>query len=76
MFGTMPDNPGTNPILPYAKAVSKAIIVLLPYDEFAKQVLADLDEAEVLLKDADPIRQFSLAELNPITGQQCSTGSS
>lgn len=69
MFGTMPDNPGASPILPYAKAVSKDIIVLLPYDEFAKQVLADLDEAEVLLKDADPIRQFSLAELNPTTGQ-------
>lgn len=66
LFGTMPDNPGTSPILPYAKAVSKDIIVLLPYDEFAKQVLADLDAAEALLKEVDPIRLYSLLELNPV----------
>ncbi|MET0636908.1 MAG: RagB/SusD family nutrient uptake outer membrane protein [Chitinophagaceae bacterium] len=65
MYGTMPDNPGTNAILPYVTAVSKDIVTLSNYDDFAKQVLADLDQAEVLLKDVDPITQFSLAELNP-----------
>lgn len=65
LYGTMPDNPGAIAILPYVKEVSKDIVTLSTYDDFAKQVLADLDQAETLLKDVDPIRQFSLAELNP-----------
>ena len=66
MFGPMPDNPGTTAVLPYVKAVSKEIVVSLPFQEFAQNVLADLDEAEGLLKDVDPFRQYSLAELNPL----------
>jgi hypothetical protein len=69
LFGTMPGNPGADPILPYVKEVSKDIVTLSTYDDFAKQVLADLDQAEVLLKDVDPITQFSLAEMNPTVGQ-------
>jgi len=65
MYGTMPDSPGNNLILPYVQAVSKDIVPLSTYDDFAKQVLADLDQAETLLKGVDPITQFSLSELNP-----------
>jgi hypothetical protein len=65
MFGPMPDKPVADPILPYVKTVSKDIVALSNYDDFTKQILADLDEAEVLLKAVDPIRQFSLKELNP-----------
>ena len=65
MFGPMPDKPSADPILPYVQAVSKDIVPLSTYDDFVKQVLADLDQAETLLKDVDPITQFSLAELNP-----------
>lgn len=64
MFGPMPDNPGTTPVLPYVKAVSKEIVLPVNFQEFALQVLADLDAAEALLKDADPIKQYSLTELN------------
>ena len=65
LFGPMPDKPTADPILPYAQAVSKDIIPLLTYDDFTKQILADLDQAEALLKDVDPITQYSLTELNP-----------
>ena len=68
LYGPMPGNPTADPILPYVKEVSKNIVTLSTYDDFAKQVLADLDQAESLLKEADPITQFSLSELNPLTG--------
>lgn len=64
-FGPMPDNPGSNPILPYVKEVSKNIITPSSYDDFAAQVLQDLDQAEALLKDVDPITKYSLDQLNP-----------
>jgi len=65
LFGPMPGNPTADPILPYVKEVSKNIVTLSTYDDFSNQVLADLDQAEGLLKGADPITQFSLLELNP-----------
>jgi hypothetical protein len=64
MFGPMPDKPSADPILPYVTEVSKEIVSLSTYDDFSKQILADLDQAELLLKDVDPITQYSLAELN------------
>jgi len=67
LYGPMPGTPTADPILPYVKEVSKNIVVLSTYDDFAKQVLADLAQAEVLLKEADPITQFSLSELNPLS---------
>jgi hypothetical protein len=66
MFGTMPGSPGTDPLLPYVTAVSKDIVALSTYDDFTKQVLTDLDAAEALLKEVDPIRLYSLLELNPV----------
>jgi hypothetical protein len=65
MFGPMPGSPNADPVLPYVTEVSKDIVPLLTYDDFSKKVLSDLDQAEALLKDVDPITQFSLTELNP-----------
>lgn len=65
MFGPMPANPTADPILPYVTEVSKDIVPLRTYDDFAKQVLNDLDQAEALLKNVDPVTHYSLAELNP-----------
>lgn len=74
MFGPIPTNPGTGPILPYVKTVTKNIHELLSYQEFSRSILADLDEAEVLLKDVDPIMKYSIAQLNPgINGQSVLT---
>lgn len=65
MFGPMPSNPGTGLVLPYVKEVSKNIHEPLSYQDFARAVLADLDQAEALLKVSDPILKYSIAQLNP-----------
>lgn len=66
MFGPMPASPGTTPILPYVKTVSKEIHEQLNYQDYSQSILADLDQAETLLKAVDPIMQYSIAELNPV----------
>ncbi|PUZ20912.1 Starch-binding associating with outer membrane [Chitinophaga costaii] len=65
MFGPMPDDAGTQPILPYVKTVTHQIIEPISYQAFAQEILADLDEAESLMKDTDPFTKYSMAELNP-----------
>ncbi|MEJ2882475.1 RagB/SusD family nutrient uptake outer membrane protein [Pedobacter sp. GR22-6] len=65
MYGPIPNNPGALKILPYVKNVSKEITEPLVYREFVQAILADLDQAELLLKDIDPIRKYSIAQLNP-----------
>jgi len=70
MFGPIPSNPGTDRILPYVKTVSKSIHEPLTYAEFAQSVLADLDQAEALLKAVDPILKYSIAQLNPGANDQ------
>lgn len=65
MFGPMPDKPSADPILPYVTEVSKNIVSLSNYDDFVRQLIADLDQAEQLLKDVDPITRYSILELNP-----------
>lgn len=70
LFGPMPASPGTERILPYVKTVTKDIHEPVAYQEFAQSILADLDEAEALLKDVDPILKYSIAELNPVANSQ------
>lgn len=69
LFGPMPDNPGNSPILPYVTEVSKNIVPLSTYDEFAAQIIKDLDQAEALLKGVDPVTKYSLTDLNPDPNQ-------
>src|SRR4051812_13456740 len=68
LYGPMPDKATADPILPYVTEVTKDIAPLSAYDDFAKSILSDLDQAEALLKEVDPIIQYSLAELNPLVG--------
>lgn len=65
MFGPMPGAVSTKPILPYVSTVSHEITTPVTYQDFTKNILADLDSAEILLKDVDPVTKYSLAELNP-----------
>ncbi|TCC96476.1 RagB/SusD family nutrient uptake outer membrane protein [Pedobacter hiemivivus] len=64
MFGPLPTNITANSVLPYVKTVTKNTHLPLSYVEFAKSILSDLEEAEALLKDVDPIRKYSIAQLN------------
>ncbi len=70
MYGPIPSAFGAGKILPYVKTVTKDIHDPISYQDFAKSVLADLDEAEALLKDVDPIRKYSIAQLNPGSNAQ------
>lgn len=65
LFGPMPHNPGGNLTLPYVTAVNTDIHPTLSFQDFTNTILADLSEAEALLREVDPIMQYSIAELNP-----------
>ncbi|UYQ91168.1 RagB/SusD family nutrient uptake outer membrane protein [Chitinophaga horti] len=65
MFGPVPDNPAATIELPYVQAVSSQIVEPIGFLPFTQQILADLDAAEILLKDTDPFVHYSRAELNP-----------
>ena len=66
LFGPIPSSPGAIKQLPYVKNVSKEINDPLTFQEFTQAVLADLDQAEALLKAVDPITKYSIAQLNPV----------
>ena len=68
LFGPIPTQPSeSNLVLPYVKTVTNKIHPHLTYQQFTKALTDDLDEAEKLLKNVDPILDYSLAELNPST---------
>lgn len=64
LFGPMPADPGTSPVLPYVKEVTNRPNALLTYEQFTRMLLADIDEAEACLKKVDPILKQSIATLN------------
>lgn len=64
MFGPMPNSKTGDKILPYVKQVSHQPNRFVNYDEFTKNLLADLDEAESCLNKVDPITKNSIEDLN------------
>ena len=64
LYGPMPTNLPSDAILPYVTKVSIVPNSKVTYQEFTKQLLADLSEAESLMKDRDPICFNSIAKLN------------
>lgn len=64
LFGQMPQNGDKQVSLPYAKTVSTAMIPYYSFDDFTNLILADLDAAEALLKDHDPLFNYSFQELD------------
>lgn len=73
LYGPIPSAVGSERYLPYVKSVSTSINQPLTYTEFTQALLADLDQAETLLKDVDPITKLSIAQLNP-TGTGVAAG--
>lgn len=64
MFGPMPHGADTETqLLPYVKTVTKDIHPHLSYTDFVRNMLDDLDTAELLLKESDPILNYSLEDL-------------
>ena len=64
LFGQMPQNGTKQVSLPYAKTVSMEAIPYYSYKDFTDLILADLEAAEALLKDRDPLFQYSFQELD------------
>lgn len=65
MFGPVPSNPTSKKWLPYVKEITKEIHEGLDFRSFMQAVLADLDVAEALLAEHDPIRNYTFKELRP-----------
>ena len=64
LFGPMPENLPSEAILPYVKQVSTMPNSKVTYTQFTESLLDDLQQAEQLMKDKDPICSKSIAELN------------
>lgn len=69
MYGPMPNAPTGDPILPYVTEVTHDIITPTSFQDFGAKIIADLSEAESLMKDVDPFTTYSMAELNPSASQ-------
>ncbi len=64
LFGQVPQNATQTVSLPYAKTVSQETIPYYTFDEFVDLILADLDAAEKLFKDHDPLFEYNFNELD------------
>ncbi len=64
LFGPMPTNLPSDPILPYVTTVSILPNSKVSYTDFTGKLLNDLTTAETLMKDIDPICFNSIAKLN------------
>ena len=63
LFGQMPFEPGKTVRLGYAETVGKQEIPFLDFDSYVEKLLKDLDMAEALLAESDPLLVQSLATL-------------
>ncbi|SMC70432.1 RagB/SusD family nutrient uptake outer membrane protein [Pedobacter nyackensis] len=68
LFGPVPSAPGNGNMLPYVTTLSTSPNPRIPFNEFQTALFKDLEEAEALVKDIDPITKYSLSQLrNPGT---------
>ncbi|WP_321332285.1 RagB/SusD family nutrient uptake outer membrane protein [uncultured Bacteroides sp.] len=66
LFGPMPANVGDSELFPYVTTVTEDIHPSLTYQDYTKNILKDLDEAQELLKGVDPILTYSIADLSDL----------
>lgn len=64
LWGPIPKNVDSKAYLPYAKSVQIRPLAYYTYDEYMTNLLADLDTAESLLLEIDPILKYTNSELN------------
>ena len=64
LFGPMPTEAGSDRVLPYVKEVTNRPNAFLTYEQFTRELMGDIDEAEACLKKVDPILKQSIAALN------------
>ena len=64
MFGQLPQNATVQVQLPYAKEVTTAMIPYYPYDEFVDLIFDDLNAAQALLAECDPVLEYTFDDLD------------
>ncbi|OFY42723.1 MAG: hypothetical protein A2X18_13625 [Bacteroidetes bacterium GWF2_40_14] len=65
LFGQLPKNATVQVSLPYAESVSsESLPHYYDYTQFVAKIEADLEKAELLLKDNDPIFKYTFTYLN------------
>jgi len=63
LFGPVPTVTTNDNILPYVKTLSREAVPHISFNAFKAEVLKDLNDAEQLLKVADPVQNFSMLDL-------------
>lgn len=64
IFGQVPKNSTINISLPYPEGVSTVNPPYYTYNEFVRKLFTDIERAASLLKEGDPIFDYSFAELD------------
>lgn len=66
LFGPVPTSPSNGNMLAYVTRLSTTPNARVPFNEFQAALLKDVADAQILLKDIDPITQYTLGQLrNP-----------
>lgn len=63
LFGQLPKNATIQVQLPYAKTVSTDMVRYYPFTEFFNLILEDIEAAQLLLKESDPLKTYNYTEL-------------
>jgi len=63
LFGPVPTVTTADPILPYVKTLSREAVPHINFAAFRTELLKDLNDAEQLLKIADPVQNYSIYDL-------------
>ena len=65
LFGPSPVAPNRNAVsLPYSETASIELIPYYPYDEYIEKIRTDINRADSLLKQVDPVLRLTFEELN------------
>lgn len=64
MFGQLPQGGSRQVQLPYAKEVSTAMVPYYSYQQFTELILADIELAQQLFRESDPVMTYSFDELD------------
>ena len=68
LFGQLPQNATIHVQLPYAKTVGVETIPYYTFDDYVGLVLDDINKAQNLFKECDPVLDYPFAELNAASG--------
>lgn len=64
LFGQIPQNPTIQVQLPYATSVSINTVPYYSYDNYISLILQDIETAQKLLLESDPVNQYTFDELD------------